>query len=218
TAVTSGTKRLEAARAKTAAAKPPSATPAAPPAKAPVKDRMSLADFIIKLMREAGGPMTVKQITQEVKRRRFPTTSNNVPRLIGTRTAEMKKKGILLPAPGQNGFVLPRRDNGRKSVPRPAAPPLKGTLPFKAPKLTKPVKPAKKGTRSGQLPLRVMLTNILQRSPRPLNGAELARKVIESGYRTSSKDFAAVVYVMLGKMENIENVPGAGYRLKKGRG
>ena len=45
----------------------------------------------------------------------------------------------------------------------------------------------------------------------------LAEKVLASGYQTKSKDFTKVVSVGVWKMDNVENVPGKGYRLKKGK-
>ncbi len=38
---------------------------------------------------------------------------------------------------------------------------------------------------------------------------------LAQGYQSQSKDFTTVVWAMLGKMDNVENVPGQGYRLKK---
>jgi hypothetical protein len=43
----------------------------------------------------------------------------------------------------------------------------------------------------------------------------LAKQAKAQGYRTKSKDFVGVLWVMLGQMDNVENVPGQGYRLKK---
>ncbi len=40
-------------------------------------------------------------------------------------------------------------------------------------------------------------------------------QALAQGYQTESKDFTAVVGVMLAIMDHVENVPGQGYRLKK---
>ena len=55
------------------------------------------------------------------------------------------------------------------------------------------------------------------RESEPIPGRELAEKVLASGYQTKSKDFLKVIWVGVGKMDNVENVPGKGYRLKKGK-
>jgi hypothetical protein len=61
----------------------------------------------------------------------------------------------------------------------------------------------------------LILTDLLAKSPRPLAARELARQAKALGYRTKSGDFTNVVWVMLGKMDQVENVSGQGYRLKK---
>jgi hypothetical protein len=43
----------------------------------------------------------------------------------------------------------------------------------------------------------------------------LAEKALASGYQTKSKDFTNVIWVGIGKIPNVENVAGQGYRLKR---
>jgi len=38
---------------------------------------------------------------------------------------------------------------------------------------------------------------------------------LATGYQTKSKDFTGVVWTALGQMNNVENVKGQGWRLKK---
>ena len=59
------------------------------------------------------------------------------------------------------------------------------------------------------------MTKILAESPEPLPAGKLAEKVLASGYQTKSKNFTNVIWSGVGKMDNVENVPGKGYRLKK---
>ena len=66
-----------------------------------------------------------------------------------------------------------------------------------------------------QPPLRILLANLLAKSRRPLAARELAEQVLASGYRTKSKNFVDVMWVALGNMENVQNVPGKGYILKR---
>ena len=58
------------------------------------------------------------------------------------------------------------------------------------------------------LTLPVLVTKILAGSPEPISGRVLAEKVLASGYQTKSKDFMNVLWVGVGKMDNVENVPG----------
>jgi hypothetical protein len=67
------------------------------------------------------------------------------------------------------------------------------------------------------LTLPAVVTKILAGSPEPIPGRVLAEKVLASGYQTRSKDFLNVIWVGVGKMDNVENVPGKGYRLIKGK-
>jgi hypothetical protein len=67
------------------------------------------------------------------------------------------------------------------------------------------------------LTLPAVVTKILAGSSEPISGRELAEKVLASGYQTKSKNFLNVIWVGVGKMDNVENVPGKGYRLKKGK-
>jgi hypothetical protein len=64
----------------------------------------------------------------------------------------------------------------------------------------------------------VVLTDLLRQSQQPLSGSELARRAQAAGYKSDSKDFTNVVWVMLRKMDNVEHVPNKGYRLKRYRG
>jgi hypothetical protein len=166
----------------------------------------------VNLVRRAKGPLTMKQLADEVVRRKYPTTSQNIPGLIQTRVRELVAKGILQPSPDKPGFVLARPGSEAKvPVAKPAL--RKGEGKKSAGSSTK-TPPKKRGGRP-EKPLRVVLTEILAKSPRPLPARELARQAKAQGYRTKSKNFVGVLWVMLGQMDNVENVPGQGYRLKK---
>jgi hypothetical protein len=67
------------------------------------------------------------------------------------------------------------------------------------------------------VPLRVVLLQILKRQKAPMTGSELAREAIKAGYQTTSKQFVEVVWKALGSMDNVENVNGQGYRLKRSK-
>jgi len=120
---------------------------------------------------------------------------------------ELVRKGMLRRAKDQPGVVAAMAPNGRKAAAKQVA---KAPVTKAAPAKTAPTKAGR-----NQPPLREVLTELLQKSKRPLNGGELARQAQAAGYRSASKKFADVVWVALGKMDNVERVPGEGYRLKK---
>jgi hypothetical protein len=45
----------------------------------------------------------------------------------------------------------------------------------------------------------------------------MAAEALKAGYKTTSKRFVHSVWTMLGTMDNVENVKGQGYRLKRGK-
>jgi hypothetical protein len=176
--------------------------------------KQTLPALLVDVVRQAAGPITVKQLTEEVLRRKFPTTSGNIRHLVDTKVRLLVKRGMLRRAPGRAG-VLPgksstggmasagKTQHGRTKVNKRAA-----AVPKAAP-------PKKAEGRQQPLSLRAMLTNLLARSKRPLTGRELGERALANGYQTASGDFLGVVSVTLARMDNIENVPGKGYQLTR---
>jgi len=186
---------------------PPAQLPKVPMASA--AHGMILKDFLIAVIQEAGKPLTVKELAEEVRRRKYPTKSKNIPDLVQVRVYDMVKQGILAHAGGQPGFVV-GSVNGRQGRSTKAARAKKG-LGRKA-KVTRTQ--AHAGSRGSQAPLREVLTKILEGCKEPMGGAELAQKALDTGYKSASKSFKDVVWVNLGHMKNVEHVRGQGYRLK----
>jgi hypothetical protein len=191
-------------------AAPAKANAAAAPAKA-VRPN-TLPALLVNLVRRANGPLTMKQLADAVVHRKYPTTSQNIPGLIQTRVRELVAKGILQPSPDKPGFVLARPGSEAK-VPV-AKPALRKSEGQKSAESSTKTPPKNWGGRP-EKPLRVVLTEILAKSPGPLPARELAKQAKAQGYRSESKDFVQVIWVVLNKMDNVENVPGKGYRLKK---
>jgi len=82
------------------------------------------------------------------------------------------------------------------------------------------VKPDSKATTAtagskNALPLTAVIAKILAESSEPIPGRELAARVLATGYQTQSKDFTNVIWVAVSKLDNVENIAGQGYRLKK---
>jgi hypothetical protein len=191
------------------AASPNGSVPPAPLPEEPVASaagRMILKDFIIALIKEAGKPLTVQELAEEVRRRKYPTKSKNIPDLVQVRLYDMVRKGILAHASGQPGYIVRSSLNGQQGSPTKRGPGRKAKV-AKA--------PVHAGIRGSQPPLREVLTKILEQCKEPIGGGELAQKALETGYKSNSKRFQDVVWVSLGNMKNVVHIPGKGYRLKK---
>jgi hypothetical protein len=168
----------------------------------------TLASFILETVRSAGGePVPVARLAEELTRHKFPTTSGNLPRLVDTRASELVRKGLLRRTPNRAGFVLAANGAAKVAPARVASPPSK-----------RKKSPAKKGRSRQGISLRQMIVQILARSPQPMAARELGEKVLSRGYKTTSKDFTNVMWVALGKMDEVERAPEGGFRLKKGKG
>jgi len=194
----------------------PAATPAPKPATKPPK-KVSLARVLVEIVSTAGRAMTVKELTQEVVKRKYPTTSANLPQMIKSRVSALVKKKLLRRAQNQPG-VLPIQ---QPAMPQgPATKVRKGAKPdgAKAAAAKKPATAAAPGGITKRLTLPAAVMQVLAQSSRPLVARELAEKVLESGYQTKSQDFTKVVWGALGDMATIEHVKGKGYRLKKAKG
>jgi hypothetical protein len=212
-AIRAGTRRAAASAPKSGHAKP---APKAGAARRP--GQLTLAQLIVAILQETGRPLTVQQLTQEVKRRGFKTTSKAPYKLVGKNVYTLAGKGVLRRAPNQAGFLVVHTGNG-KAAQGAAAPRAKGAGPTPKTKSAAngAVKAAPGPKRGQQKPLRQVLEQILQESNKPMTGGELAAKVAKSGYKTKSKRLADNVWTALGNMNNVENIKGQGYRLKPGR-
>jgi hypothetical protein len=192
------------------------ASPAAKPATIPAKT-ISLSQLLVEIVSQARGPLTVKELTHEVQKRKYPTASTNLAGLIANRLSTLVKDKLLRRAKDKAG-VLPVQ---RPAPPEGAATKAPSGTQTAGPKqatIKKPTTaPSPVGAKS-ELTLAAAVTQVLAKSARPLLARELADKVLESGYQTKSKDFTKVVWGAVGNMDTVENVPGKGYRLKKAKG
>ena len=225
-AVTAGAKRPTASSLKTATAgakRPTAGSPkhvkkvaAKPPASKPTSP--TLANLIIAIVQHAGRALTVQQITKAVKQRGFPTKSKALHKLVGKNAYALATKELLRRTDNYPAAFAVSSASG-KSAPASAAKPGKAT--GSAPATAKPksaVKAAAKrtsGAKPPQKPLRQVLTEILKKMGMPLTGSELAEEALKAGYHTTSKRFIDSVWAMLSDMDNVENVKGQGYRLKR---
>jgi hypothetical protein len=171
----------------------------------------SLAQFLLTVLREVGKPLSNQELTEEVRRRKFPTQAGDLAKLVATRVWALVKKGYLQRTADHKIVAA----DGRKPTPRPqaASPTAKAKSSTKTPAKPPPTRPSK--SRREQPSLQSVLTRILQKSDKPVPGSELARRVLATGYKSQSKDFTNLIWVTLGRMDNVENTKGQGYRLKK---
>ena len=198
----------------------PSGAAAAPTPPAPLpagegEGRPTLTELLVEAVRAAGRPVTVKQLAQEVTRRNFPTTSRNVTNLVSTRVKQLVQRGTFRRAPGRSGVLLATPATG-PTAPAAKAPPGTAAGTRKEGGARQEAARAKPNGQGGRRSLRALLADLLRKSRGPLAARELAAQALAAGYQTRSKNFTDVVWTALGQMDDVENVPGQGWRLKKG--
>jgi hypothetical protein len=228
TAVAAGSQRPAAATPK-----PAKKRPASKPGGASRNSHPTLAELILTILRDIGRPLTVLQLTEQVKQRRFPSKSKALHKLVGKNVYTLAAKGDVRRATDQSGFLVAPASNGKAAAKSSAKPNIKGTVPQtkagpakaagSALTTAKP-KPAVReaakrasGAKPPQKPLREVLTEILKKIGAPLTGSELAEEALKAGYHTTSKRFVDSIWTMLSNMDNVENVKGQGYRLKRSK-
>jgi hypothetical protein len=165
-----------------------------------------LADALVEVAREANRPLTARELGEQLVLRKFPTASKNITNLVQNRLTDLVKRGVFHRAEGRPGVILAKPGDEKKS-PAPKAHSNGKAAPAK--KETGP------GPRKGQPSLRSLLTDLLQKSRKPVPARDLAKQVLATGYTTTSKNFTDVVWTALAQMK-AENVKGQGWRLKKG--
>jgi hypothetical protein len=178
---------------------------------------ISLPKFLVGLVLEARRPLTIKELSQEVVRRKFPTTSKNISAMVETRVSELLRKGLLKRTRDKSAIV----PSGMSTNMMPMSAKTPGAAPKSSPSkpMSAPKTSGSMGANQGRkISLKESLTQVLAKSSRPLNTEELAAKVLATGYQTASKDFKNVIWVGIGAMNNVERIKGKGYRLKKGYG
>jgi hypothetical protein len=208
---TKATKNQPTRKAKSSSAKPPASSRSSIG-----KAAVTLPNLIVKIVQEARGALDISAIAKEALRRGFTSSSGDFRKMVAVRVHDLRKKGVVRPADGQAGFVLGKSSGKQAMSARSSALPKKSSS-NGTPAGWQNSKPSQ-GNRNGEQPsLRSVLTALMERSRGPLLVRDLAKRALATGYRSASKDFENVVKVTIGKMEDIVNVPGKGYRLKKGK-
>src|SRR5262249_52391747 len=179
------------------AAQGPGPSPAAAPA-----GKVSLPNLIVAIVREKGKPVTIKELVEELDRRSYPTNSGNLSKMVGNRLHDLVKKKVLARfGRGRGKGVVLARSGGATSTPKKAAAPSRVA--------------ANGAAKAERTTLPTLITSLLARSSGPVRAIDLARLVLKAGYKTKSKSPVDLIWAAVGKMDNVENVRGKGYRLKK---
>jgi hypothetical protein len=193
---------------------------AAAPTPEPVRKRgrkrsgASLADFLVALVREGKGkPVPMATLKEQTVSRRFPTTSTNLPGMVEKRASELVQGGRLRRDSSTGGYLVSETRNGQ-GVASPKTSATPGRKKSSAQSKSSPTT----GARRGRTPLRSVLLDLMKKSGRTMSAQELATQARQTGYRSKSRDFKNVVWVVLGDMPEVEHDPTGGYRLKKGQG
>lgn len=189
------------------AASKPAATPRSTPA---ADSKPTLNQMVLQVLQGAGRSLTVKEVTDELVKLNYSSSSGNLAKMVRNRIDDMVKKQQLRRRETKAGIVL--------SPPRAAV----SAAPAKSPAVSKPTTNGSAARTPSKAPgvaqprpnsLRALLHNLLTKASRPLKAQELAVKVLATGYQTKSKTFVDVVWTALSQMDGVENVSGQGYRL-----
>jgi hypothetical protein len=183
---------------------PPGAKPAAGSttgggAAKDAREQISLPQLLICLVRHANKPMSLKDLVEGVTSRKYPTKAKNLNAMIKSRVSDLVRAKLLKRVADQPGVVVLGKVSRDAAATRSAA---------------KPAASAKATGPEQKLSLKEAIIQVLAKSSRPLPAQEIADLVIANGYQSKSKDLKNVIWVCAGKMKNIENVKGEGYRLK----
>jgi hypothetical protein len=77
-------------------------------------EQISLPKLILAIVREASGPLAVRQLAAEALRRGFSTSSANFGKMIRNRVKELMERGMLRRI-GDQGYVLRKPASGQKT-------------------------------------------------------------------------------------------------------
>ena len=151
----------------------PSRRPAASTRTVKSSRRQKLPALLVEMVRHAKGPLTARQIADELLAKKYPTKSNDLARIVQTRMHELVAKGIFQRAKDQPGVVLA---GAKHSNVLQAA---NGTITkTKATKSAASSNTASRVERNGRskVPLRLILAKILAKSRQPVNARDLAQR------------------------------------------
>jgi hypothetical protein len=177
---------------------------------------LTLAGLIVEILQDARRALTVQQMTDAVRKRRFPTKSKVLHKLVGKNAYMMATKGTLDRTKTYPAAFRVSKETGKSVL---ASATKRAGTARPTTKHKPPIRVAAKSASgpNAQTPLKQLLERFLQKSAKPRTGGELAKEALQAGYRTTSKHFVDSVWTALANMKNVENIKGEGYRLKKSK-
>jgi DNA-binding transcriptional MerR regulator len=173
--------------------------------------KQTLFELLVAIVGEKGRPVKVAELVDELVRREYPTTSTNLPKMIGIKVADLVNRGLLKRAEGEEGVTLPQAKAASKKPAKAAATQKTASNGHVSGNGSSTAKPRK----LEGLSLREVLGVLLSESKKPMKAKDLATQALARGYKTKSETFVDVVWTALGQMKDVENVHGEGYRLKR---
>jgi len=174
-----GTHRANGARTPSRQVIVSQGVPSAP--SAPINGKQSLPTLLLAIPGEMRRPMTVGELAKEAKRRGFRSKSKIFQKSVESRCYDLKKRGLVRHPTGQPGFILTSSATQTKL--------LVALNSKRGSSTARPMRSSTAGRTANQLPLNQVLVNILAKSRQPLPAKELARRVLDSGYQTKSRQF-----------------------------
>ncbi len=220
-------------KASAPAAKPAPVVKSAPAAKvtasAPKKTegKVSFSQFLFDCVKAAGKPISAKELTDEVIRQGFPTSSQNIRGMVDTRIGDLVRKGWLKRSKDGSGVVVREKASASATAAEKPAAPAAGqkaqspakSAPAKKASSVPAAKPVAKAVEAAKKEsLYDVLLRIFAKSSKALSIRELTEKVLAQGYATESSNFQKVVAVRLANMSEVERVDDHTYALKKAKG
>ena len=174
-------------------------------------ERISLPKLLVSLVQRANKPVSINDLVEGVVRNKYPTKAKDLHAMIENRVSDLVRAKALKRVANQPGVVVLGKASAQPATTKATSFGSNGTEKVAT---AKPVG-STKSTGSGQkLSLKDAMLQVLAKTSRPLPAQELAERVVANGYETKSKDLKNVIWVAAGKLENVENVKGEGYRLK----
>ncbi len=174
-----------------------------------------ISGIILEVVKGSKGPMSRSEIVEAVLSQELDTTSKDPRRMIKKKISELANKKGLLEQVDEGRFTI---GDGTKApaTEKPAAPTKKSPSSNNGAAEKGTGKTPEKPKSTAPLSLKDYIIEVLKRSRKPLQAQEIANRVLERGYETTSKDFRKRVAKELPKMPEVErSEDGSGYSLNR---
>ncbi|MGF1578065.1 MAG: hypothetical protein ACFCD0_01745 [Gemmataceae bacterium] len=171
-----------------------------------------ISKMVLDVVGSGKGPMPTAEIVDGVLSNDLPTKSKDPRRMIQKKIYELVKRGLLTKVE-EGLYDLPGETSSDNPETSTSAP--KGVSSSNGTTAAKPTGSASKPKPAAPPSLKVVIIEVLKMSRKPLSTAEIAERVLERGYETTSKDFKKVIATQIKKMDEVEmGEENSGYKLK----